>query len=178
MFEAAGIVEDRFDIAVPSSALFATMALVLAIRLGSWVYLASVNNTDSTPSQSAAGEKPTRRVTPLNWALLILVLILSFYVTKDNPHEMILEDVLPEIEEALGQGDVRTVYEKCTAALEAEENEFLRNYLKKVTRRVDILTNTEGVDVYFRFRFPEEGPWVKLGKTPCFNLTCPTPPWP
>ena len=67
LFEAAGIVEDRFDISVPSSALFATMALVLAIRLGSWVYLASVNNSDSTPSQSAAGEKPTRRVTPLNW---------------------------------------------------------------------------------------------------------------
>ena len=102
-------------------------------------------------------EKAPRRVTPLNWALLILVLILSFfYVTKDNPHEMILEDVLPEIEEALGQGDVRTVYEKCTAALEAEENEFLRNYLKKVTRQVDILTNTEGVDVYFRFRFPKK----------------------
>ena len=107
LFEAAGIVEDRFDISVPSSALFATMTLVLAIRLGSWVYLASVNNTETTSSQSAAGEKPTRRVTPLNWALLILVLILSFfYVTKDNPH-MILEDVLPEIEEALGLTCVR-----------------------------------------------------------------------
>ena len=174
LFEAAGIVEDRFDVSVPSSALFATMTLVLVIRLGSWAYLGAVQNT-SSPSRSAAKEKSSRRVTPLNWALLILVLILSFfYVTKDNPHEMILEDVLPEIEEALGQGDVRTVYEKCTAALEAEENEFLRNYLKKVTRRVDILTNTEGVDVYFRFRFPEEGPWVKLGKTPLLQLDMPS----
>ena len=174
LFEAAGIVEDRFDISVPSSALFATMALVLAIRLGSWAYLGAAQNT-SSPSRSAAKEKSSRRVTPLNWVLLVLVLILSFfYVTKDNPHEMILEDVLPEIEEALGQGDVRTVYEKCTAALEAEENEFLRNYLKKVTRRVDILTNTEGVDVYFRFRFPEEGPWVKLGKTPLLQLDMPS----
>ena len=50
-------------------------------------------------------------------------------VTKDNPHEMILEDVLPEIEEALGQGDVRGV-RKVHSSPE-EENEFLRNYLKK-----------------------------------------------
>jgi len=50
LFEAAGIVEDRFDISVPSSGLFATMTLVLVIRLGSWAYLGADRNT-SPPSR-------------------------------------------------------------------------------------------------------------------------------
>jgi hypothetical protein len=89
LFEAAGILESRFDTTIDTVWILCPVVVVFLLRLGTWIYAAA-----SAPSSK---EKPTQPKPPASWSkALNLVLgvaflgLLGFYLVSEDGTEVFL----------------------------------------------------------------------------------------
>ena len=173
LFEAAAILESRFDFAVDSSILIAITLGVLGLRVASWVYLWLTHRTQPKPEQKEA-KSATNLSTLLNVVLgLMVVGLVGFYVFGKEDSKVILEEALPQMEAALEREDVFEVYSTARELFESTENPLFESYLDKVTSRGNIYTNRPGVDVSFRFYNDTTNRWFDLGTSPVEQVRLP-----
>ena len=172
LFEAAGILESRFDTTIDTVWILFPVVGVFLLRLGLWIYVAA-----SSPSQK---EKPTQPKPSTSWSkALNLVLgaaflgMLGFYLVSEDGTEVLLEDVLPKMEDALLRDDVFTVYSYASKWLEETSNPLFESYLDKVTSRGDLFTNRDGVKLFFRFSNDSTKTWFPLGPSPNLSVRLP-----
>lgn len=168
LFEAAGIAESRFGFEVDNLWLIALIALVFFGRIA-LLYAAQMRKgTADEPHQKEEKQSRIQQYArPLNIALMLgLVVLVAFYYNKGQGSGAILEDLLPQMEAAIEEGDVFTVYSMATDLLEETGNPLFETYLSKVTSEGNIYTNRDGVETAFRFRWDTTDTWFSLGKTP------------
>jgi len=172
LFEAAGILESRFDTTIDTVWILCPVVVVFLLRLGTWIYAAA---SSPSPKQKATQPKP-----PASWSkALNLVLgvaflgLLGFYLVSEDGAEVLLEDVLPEMEDALLRDDVFTVYSHASEWLSETGNPLFESYLDKVTSRGDLFTNRDGVELFFRFYNDTTKTWFPLGPSPNLGVRLP-----
>ena len=148
------------------------LLLFFSWRLGTWIYAAA---SSPSPKQKATQPKP-----PASWSkALNLVLgvaflgLLGFYLVSEDGTEVLLEDVLPEMEDALLRDDVFTVYSHASEWLAETGNPLFESYLDKVTSRGDLFTNRDGVELFFRFYNDTTKTWFPLGPSPNLGVRLP-----
>ena len=175
LFEAAAIVEDRFDVSVDSSWLVATTMGVLFLRLASWVWLWFQTRGQIQDKQKESTNQPSNNVSKgLNIVLGACVVgLVAFYMVGQDDSEAILEEALPRMEEALEREDVFQVYTTARELHRKTNNPLFESYLDKVTSRGDVLANVEGANVSFRFYQDTLETWYDLGVTPVTNVRLP-----
>ena len=138
LFEAAAILESRFDFAVDSGILIVITLGVLGIRVASWVYLWLTHRAQPKPEQKEA-KSTTNLSTLLNVVLGLMVLgLVGFYMFGKEDSKVILEEALPRMEAALEREDVFEVYSTARELFESTENPLFESYLDKVTSRGNI----------------------------------------
>ena len=173
LFEAAAILESRFDFVVDSSILIVITLGVLGLRVASWVYLWLTHRTQPKPEQKEA-KSATNLSTLLNIVLGLMVLgLVGFYMFGNEDSKVILEEALPRMEAALEREDVFEVYSTARELFESTENPLFESYLDKVTSRGNIYTNRPGVDVSFRFYNDTNDLWFDLGTSPVEQVRLP-----
>ena len=175
LFEAAAILESRFDLAVDSGILIAITLGVLGLRVASWVYLWLTHRTQPKPEQKKA-KSATNLSTLLNVVLgLMVVGLVGFYMFGKEDSKVILEEALPRMEAALEREDVFEVYSTARELFESTENPLFESYLDKVTSRGNIYTNRPGVDVSSASTTTQPTGGLIWGPHPQSRSVCPTP---
>ena len=175
LFEAASIVEDRFDVSVDSSWLVATTMGVLFLRLASWLWLWSQTRGQTQDKQKEGTNQPSNNVSKgLNIVLGACVVgLVVFYMVGQDDSEAILEEALPRMEAALEREDVFQVYTTARELHRKTNNPLFESYLDKVTSRGDVLANVDGANVSFRFYQDTLETWYELGVTPVTDVRLP-----
>ena len=173
LFEAAAIVEDRFDVSVDSSWLVATTLGVLFLRLASWVWLWSQTRgqlqdkkKERQPTLKQLVQRAERRLG------VCVVGLVVFYMVGQDDSEAILEEALPRMEAALEREDVFQVYTTARELHRKTNNPLFESYLDKVTSE-GCLANVDGANVSFRFYQDTLETRYELGVTPVTDVRLP-----
>ena len=102
---------------------------------------------------------------------LFLILFLYFFRKSQSGDDLLIKQ-LPEISKAFEEKNNLDVFKKSKALLKKfPENEILKNYFLKSSRKINVSSDVEGTEVYVKYH--KDSIWNYSGITPIDSLRVP-----
>ena len=146
------------------------VSLVLA-----WAYDLTPDGIVQTDAGEAAGSRtPLGSYIAIATGAALLGALTFWFLNRDADTRWLLEEVIPQIEDALAVADWDTAYQLAVAAeSRMPDNEQLDELWPRITWRVTIPSDPPGATVYRRAYANDDGEWQLLGQTPLQDIRFP-----